>query len=108
MKFYQLAFRYLYRKKSRTFLLLLVMVVINSMILSSNMILRASDKSRLAIQEKMGTKIVLEAEDKNQYIMEKEAERLQKIKEIVLAAARHIRLILIPLQKVIPRKKGII
>lgn len=46
------------------------------------MILRASDKSRLAIQEKMGTKIVLEAEDKNQYIMEKEAERLQKIKEV--------------------------
>ncbi len=82
MKFYQLAFRYLYRKKSRTFLLLLVMVVINSMILSSGMILRASDKSRIAMQKKMGTKIVLETEDKNQYIMEKEAERLQKIKEV--------------------------
>ncbi|MCI8718259.1 MAG: ABC transporter permease [Lachnospiraceae bacterium] len=82
MKFYQLAFRYLYRKKSKAFLLFLVMLVINSMILSSSIILRASEESRLAMQKKMGTKVVLEAKDKNQSVMEAEIKKLQDMEEV--------------------------
>ena len=58
MKFYQLAFRYLCRKKSKTFILLLVLLFINSMILGSYMILHATEDSRITMQEKMGIKVV--------------------------------------------------
>lgn len=77
MKFYQLAFRYLCRKKSKTFILLLVLLFINSMILSSYIILHATENSRLTMQEKTGTKLVLEVEDRNHYITENEIKVLE-------------------------------
>ena len=39
MKFYQLGFRYLQRKKGKTILLLIVLILVNSMILGTSMIL---------------------------------------------------------------------
>ena len=77
MKFYQLAFRYLCRKKSKTFILLLVLLFINSMILSSYIILHATENSRLTMQEKTGTKLVLEVKDRNHYITENEIKVLE-------------------------------
>lgn len=77
MKFYQLAFQYLCRKKSKTFILLLVLLFINSMILSSYIILHATENSRLTMQEKTGTKLVLEVEDRNHYITENEIKVLE-------------------------------
>lgn len=77
MKFYQLAFRYLCRKKSKTFILLLVLLFINSMILSSYIILHATENSRLIMQEKTGTKLVLEVKDRNHYITENEIKVLE-------------------------------
>lgn len=52
MKVYQLAFRHLCRKKSKTFILLLVLLFINSMILGSYMILHATEDSLITMQEK--------------------------------------------------------
>lgn len=72
MKFYQLAFRYLCRKKSKTFILLLVLLFINSMILGSYMILHATEDSRITMQEKMGTKAVLEVKGSDRFITENE------------------------------------
>ena len=79
MKFYQLAFRCLCRKKSKTFILLLVLLFINSMILSSYIILHATENSRLTMQEKTGTKLVLEVKDRNHYITENEIKVLENM-----------------------------
>ena len=59
MAFYQLAFRYLKRKKSKTILLFFVLLIVSSMILSTNMILRATADSKAAIGEKTKAKVVM-------------------------------------------------
>ena len=83
MRFYQLAFWYLCRKKSKTFILLLVLLFINSMILSSYMILHATEDSRITIQGKMGTKAVLEVKEKNQFITENEIRAIRNLDEVI-------------------------
>ncbi len=83
MKFYQLAFRYLCRKKSKTFILLLVLLFINSMILSSYMILHATEDSRTTMQEKMGSKVVLEVKESNQIITENEIRTIRNLDGVV-------------------------
>ncbi|WP_312648129.1 ABC transporter permease [Aminipila sp.] len=60
MAFYELAIRYLMRKKSKTVLLFLVLVFIGSMLLNISMILRATEKSEALIQEKTKAKIIIE------------------------------------------------
>lgn len=59
MKFYQLGFRYLQRKKGKTILLLIVLILVNSMILGTSMILRTTNESKQAMQEKTNSKISL-------------------------------------------------
>ena len=59
MAFYQLAFRYLKRKKAKTVLLFFVLLIVSSMILSTNMILRATADSKAAIGEKTKAKVVM-------------------------------------------------
>ena len=59
MAFYQLAFRYLKRKKSKTILLFFVLLIASSMILSTNMILRVTADSKAAIGEKTKAKVVM-------------------------------------------------
>lgn len=59
MTFYQLAFRYLKRKKAKTILLFFVLLLVSSMILSTNMILRATADSKAAIGEKTKAKVVM-------------------------------------------------
>lgn len=83
MKFYQLAFRYLCRKKSKTFILLLVLLFINSMILSSYMILYATEDSRITMQEKMGTKVVLEVKESSQIIAENEISAIRDLDGVI-------------------------
>ena len=79
LKFYQLALRYLCRKKSKACILLLVLLFINSMILSSCMILHATEDSRLTMQEKMGTKAVPEVKGNSQMITEKELRAIRDL-----------------------------
>ena len=83
MKFYQLAFRYLCRKKSKTFILLLVLLFINSMILGSYMILHATEDSRITMQEKMGTKAVLEVKGSDQFITENEVREIRDMDGVI-------------------------
>ena len=83
MKFYQLAFRYLCRKKSKTFILMLVLLLINSMILSSCMILYATEDSRITMQEKMGTKAVLKVKGSSQSITEEEMRAIRDLDGVI-------------------------
>ncbi len=59
MAFYQLAFRYLKRKKAKTILLFFVLLIVSGMILSTNMVLRATSDSKAAIGEKTKAKVVM-------------------------------------------------
>ena len=83
MRFYQLAFRYLCRKKSKTFILLLVLLSINSMILGSYMILHATEDSRITMQEKMGTKAVLEVKGSDRFITENEVREIRDMDGVI-------------------------
>ena len=83
MRFYQLAFRYLCRKKSKTFILLLVLLFINSMILGSYMILYATEDSRITMQEKMGTKAVLEVKGSDRFITENEVGEIRDMDGVI-------------------------
>ena len=83
MRFYQLAFRYLCRKKSKTFILLLVLLFINSMILGSYMILYATEDSRITMQEKMGTKAVLEVKGSDRFITENEVREIRDMDGVI-------------------------
>ncbi len=83
MRFYQLAFRYLCRKKSKTFILLLVLLFINSMILGSYMILHATEDSRITMQEKMGTRAVLEVKGSDRFITENEVREIRDMDGVI-------------------------
>lgn len=83
LKFHQLAFRYLCRKKSKTFILLLVLLFINSMVLGSYIILRATEDSRITMQEKMGTKVVMEGKESNPVITENEVRQIRDMDGVI-------------------------
>lgn len=75
MNFYQLAIRYLTRKKSKTILLTLIFVLIGSMILSTSIISRATEESKMQIQAKAGSKAIFEVMDKKDKISEEEMQK---------------------------------
>ena len=52
MPFYKRSFLYLIRKRTKSILLLLIFLLVNSMILSTNMILRATERTEADMQEK--------------------------------------------------------
>lgn len=82
MTFYQLAFRYLKRKRSKTILLFLVFLLINTMILSTNMILRSTQDSKMTLQEKANAKIIAEIKDEKHKILESQIEKINKLEEV--------------------------
>ena len=51
MAFYRRAFLYLWRKRGKSLLLLLIFLFINTMILSTSLILRATEETKAAMQE---------------------------------------------------------
>lgn len=59
MRFYQRAFRYIYRKKSKSILLFLCFLIISSMVLCAAIVLETAQAAELSMLEKTGTKIVL-------------------------------------------------
>lgn len=82
MTFYQLAFRYLKRKKAKSILLFFVLLLVSSMILSTNMILRATKDSKAAIQEKTKSKIILEIIKEGNRITQQEVEEILNLEEV--------------------------
>lgn len=82
MAFYQLAFRYLKRKKAKAILLFFVLLLVSSMILSTNMILRATEDSKAAIQEKTKAKIVLEIVREENKITQQDVEKILQSEKV--------------------------
>lgn len=82
MAFYQLAFCYLKRKKAKTILLFLVLLFVGSMILATNMILRATEDSKSAIQEKAKAKIVLEVLKEENKITDQEIDSILNLEDV--------------------------
>lgn len=82
MTFYQLAFRYLKMKKAKAILLFFVLLLVSSMILSTNMILRATEDSKAAIQEKTKAKIVLEIIKEENKITQQEVDKILSLEEV--------------------------
>lgn len=60
MTFYERAFRYIGRKRSKSSLLFACFLVISTMVLCASMILQTAQATNRAIQEKTGTKLVLD------------------------------------------------
>lgn len=59
MNFYQRAFRYIQRKKSKSILLFMCLLIISTMILSASMMLQTAQATSRSMWEKTGTKLVL-------------------------------------------------
>ena len=101
MKFYQLGFRYLQRKKGKTILLLIVLILVNSMILGTSMILRTTNESKQAMQEKTNSKIVVEITSKDSKITENEVNKIETARrcfvyQTALVDKRYFRIIFAP------------
>lgn len=82
MNFLQLAFKYLQRKKGKTILLLIVLILVSSMILSTNMILRTTNDSKQNMHEKTNSKIVAEIADKNSKITLNNIEQIEMLEDV--------------------------
>ena len=82
MTFYQLAFRYLKRKKAKTILLFCVLLIVSAMILSTNMILRATADSKAAIGEKTKAKVVMGILKEDDRITLDEVEWIKDLEEV--------------------------
>lgn len=82
MPFYQRSFLYLVRKRTKSILLLLIFLLVNSMILTTNMILHATERTEVAMQEKTKAKVVCEAADTANMITDKEAEKIENLANV--------------------------
>lgn len=82
MPFYQRSFLYLIRKRTKSILLLLIFLLVNSMILSTNMILHATERTEAAMQEKTKAKVVCDAADTANMITDKEAEKIENLANV--------------------------
>ena len=79
MPFYKRGFLYLIRKRAKSVLLLLIFLFVNSMILSTNMILHATEGTEAAMREKAGAKVVCEILDTAYPITDKEADTIKDL-----------------------------
>ena len=82
MPFYQRSFLYLIRKRTKSILLLLIFLLVNSMILSTNMILHATERTEAAMQEKTKAKVISEITDTANEITDKEAEKIENLANV--------------------------
>ena len=83
MPFYQRSFLYLIRKRTKSLLLLLIFLLVNSMILSTNMILHATERTKAAMQEKTKAKVISEITDIAKEITDKEAEKIENLANVI-------------------------
>lgn len=82
MKFYQLALKYLKKKKGKTILLLIVLTLVNSMILGISMILRTTNESKQTMQEKTNSKIVAEITSKDKKITGNQVNKIEALEDV--------------------------
>ena len=82
MTFYQLAIRYLIRKKGKSILLFFVLLFVSSMILSAAIILRAFEDSEQTIQAKTGSKVIVEITDQDHRITKEELRQISSLDDV--------------------------
>ncbi|MDD3417421.1 MAG: FtsX-like permease family protein [Lachnospiraceae bacterium] len=82
MTFYQLAFRYIKRKWTKSILLFLVLLFVSSMILSTSMILSATQESKSSMQEKTKSKVVIEISNENKKITDDDIKQMGSIGDV--------------------------
>lgn len=76
MTFYERAFHYIQRKKSKSILLLSCFLIISIMVLCATIVLQTAQATSHSIQEKMGTKLVLENQHGENRITEETISRI--------------------------------
>ncbi|CVI64994.1 FtsX-like permease family protein [Clostridiales bacterium CHKCI001] len=82
MAFYQRAFLYLWRKRGKSLLLLLIILFVNTMILSTNMILHATEETKASMQEKSKSKVVCEITDADAQITAQDLEKMKSLPHV--------------------------
>ena len=82
MAFYQRALLYLWRKRGKSMLLLLIFLFVNTMILSTNMILRAAEDTKADMQEKTKSKVVCEVASTGTRITMQNLEKIQNLRHV--------------------------
>lgn len=80
--FYQLAIRYVLRKRSKTIVLFLVFLLLGIMLLSMFMILQTAETSKALIQEKTNAKLVLEIKNAKDKVTESEMQEIYSLDEV--------------------------
>lgn len=83
MAFYRRAFLYLWRKRGKSLLLLLIFLFINTMILSTSLILRATEETKVNMQEKTKSKVVCEIADAGAQITARDLEQMASLPHVV-------------------------
>lgn len=83
MAFYRRAFLYLWRKRGKSLLLLLIFLFVNTMILSTSLILRATEETKVAMQEKTKSKVVCEITESGAQITTQDLEQIASLPHVV-------------------------
>lgn len=83
MAFYRRAFLYLWRKRGKSLLLLLIFLFVNTMILSTSLILRATEETKAAMQEKTKSKVVCEITESGARITAQDLEQIESLPHVV-------------------------
>ena len=98
-------------RKRKTILLLIVLILVNSMILGTSMILRTTNESKQAMQEKTNSKIVAEITSKDSKITENEVNKIETLEDVSsinrIGRQEVFRMILLPLRSILLRMRKI-
>ena len=83
MAFYRRAFLYLWRKRGKSLLLLLIFLFVNTMILSTSLILRATEETKATMQEKTKSKVVCEIAEAGAQITAQDLEQIASLPHVI-------------------------
>ena len=82
MNFAERAFRYLFRKKGKAIILFWVLLITETMILSTVTILRASEVTRIELLGKSKAKLLIEREKAEELFTDDEYKKLEKLENV--------------------------
>ena len=83
MAFYRRAFLYPWRKRGKSLLLLLIFLFVNTMILSTSLILRATEETKATMQEKTKSKVVCEIAEAGAQITAQDLEQIASLPHVI-------------------------
>lgn len=107
MNFAERAFRYLFRKKGKAIILFWVLLITETMILSTVTILRASEVARIELLGKSKAKLLIEREKAKELFTDDEYKKLEKL-ENVKAVNRVAEVLLYPMNfKIITKSESV-